>query len=306
MLVAPGSLRSLVPTSLQEIELRSTVGGADATGSGTASGSPDTRPAFPASNAFDNNSGTLWHGDMSSQLNDTYWLKYDFGTSTEVAQIAITARSDAPSQCPGAWLIQSSDDDSMWTGRGLFIISSAWTSGETKTYTLPASFGTAKRGWRCRVVKTSDVNTACAELIFRDTPAGTRVVGGVFGAAFASSYLGGYPAEALFDANNSTFWYEGLTLTYTVGGWTDSFTGDVREVTWVPTTAQGASNNPDSFFVDSSVDGITWVEVAEITPSLPWNNTVSQTFDLPASGGGGGGSSLTTLARTSTMSTFRR
>ena len=104
-------LTSGTVTSIAEVELRSSEGGADITGSGTASANNETWGA--ASNAFDNDSGTFWApNDVSG------WLSYDFGVGNayDIIELAITARNDSfYGQTPRHFDLQYSDDNTNWT-----------------------------------------------------------------------------------------------------------------------------------------------------------------------------------------------
>lgn len=310
-LVAPGTMRiGAVTIAAAGFELRGTEGGADLAAGGTASASANTLGWFAAANANDGNINTFWAANMTTQLDDNTWWKCDLGSAQTVAQVAITGRNDGSvSQAPCVWLIQSSADDSTWTGRGLFVQTSGWSVGETKTFTLPASFGSDKRGWRCVVDRVAGANDMiCAELIMRDVPAGDQVVFGIDFVAFANSYNDADQPFKLFDGNTGTYWYEGINgPPYTIGGWTNSYTGDVTELTWTTINAGGFNAyGPTEIIVQHSVDGLTWETADTLTPAAWTSAGQSQTFDVAGSSPPPSGGSLTTLFRTSTASTFRR
>lgn len=97
-----------------EIELRSSTGGADLTGSGTASASA-SESGHPASSAVDNNTGTFW---ATYPTTPPVWWAYDFGSgvSHNIIEIQITPRTDAyRADGPGTFEFQFSDDGSNWT-----------------------------------------------------------------------------------------------------------------------------------------------------------------------------------------------
>lgn len=123
--------------SFQEIELRSSVGGADLTGSGTATASQTEGGHTPA-DAVDNNSATFW-GSYSGTV--PQWWKYDFGAGNafDIIEIAITARNDAYyGEAGTAFLIQYSDDDSNWVTQKS-ISGLSWSAGETKVINVAGS-----------------------------------------------------------------------------------------------------------------------------------------------------------------------
>lgn len=96
--------------AVAEVELRSTPGGADQTGSGTALA--DNADNGAAVNAVDNSAATYWQTGSSGY---PHWWKYDFGGSPKaVQQVVITPRSDQPSRGPGAFRLEWSDDHRFW------------------------------------------------------------------------------------------------------------------------------------------------------------------------------------------------
>lgn len=79
--------------SIAETELRPTVGGSDATGSGTPSSlSAFSSPTYDADKAVDNNFGTIAHS--ANNQGAGWWWQYDFGAAQAVQQISLTMRND--------------------------------------------------------------------------------------------------------------------------------------------------------------------------------------------------------------------
>jgi hypothetical protein len=99
--------------SLAEIELRESVGGSDATGSGTATGDSQFSGSFTPSMAFANDGNTTsWASTVTTH---PHWIAYDFGSGVTkaIVEVAVMPRSTFSNQAPGAFKIQSSDDN--WT-----------------------------------------------------------------------------------------------------------------------------------------------------------------------------------------------
>lgn len=96
---------------IKEIELRTSIGGADVTGSGTASASSESG-GYEASKAFDNDAGTTWYTPAS---NLPAWIKYDFGSGNDqdIVEFALTPWSNT--EMATRFKLQWSDDDSAWT-----------------------------------------------------------------------------------------------------------------------------------------------------------------------------------------------
>ncbi len=99
--------------SLAEVELRQTIGGADATGAGTASTGGSISGA--TANLVDNNTArylTWTYAPASS------WWTYDFGAgnATEILEVALTPRQDGSNYNlgPGSVALAYSDDNVNW------------------------------------------------------------------------------------------------------------------------------------------------------------------------------------------------
>ncbi len=100
--------------SLAEVELRQTIGGADATGAGTASTGGSISGA--AANLVDNNTATYltWTYAPASS-----WWTYDFGAgiAKEILEVALTPRQDGSNYSlgPASVALAYSDDNLNWT-----------------------------------------------------------------------------------------------------------------------------------------------------------------------------------------------
>jgi len=99
---------------IAECELRESEGGADVTGSGTASASSEYGAGYEANKGFDN-TVAVWASANNSYLNQ--WLKYDFGVGQEkdIVEVAIAAQSGLPKRTSTEFELQYSDDNTNWT-----------------------------------------------------------------------------------------------------------------------------------------------------------------------------------------------
>lgn len=117
-----------------EVEFRTSVGGADVTGSGTASASSVySSPTYTADKAFDNNSATYWCCSNTSPF--PHWLQYDFGAGNaqEIVEYVLTGYAVNAQYIPTAWYLLASNDGVSW----IVVDSKAnqtWTAGQTKTF----------------------------------------------------------------------------------------------------------------------------------------------------------------------------
>ena len=121
---------------IAEMELRTSVGGADQTGSGTASSSGDLSATFDAAKAFDNNSSTFW--TRGGGVNTGQWLAYDMGAGNDidVLEIALRVRPDAFREDPASFRLQASSDGVNWETVYVIPLQSTWTAGEQRVFTL--------------------------------------------------------------------------------------------------------------------------------------------------------------------------
>ena len=101
--------------SIGEIELRESEGGADATGSGTASASSSFSGSFNADKVFDNSNSTWWSSTNGASF--PQWVKYDFGAGNEkdIVELALTSLNNADqAQSPRDYSLQFSASDRDW------------------------------------------------------------------------------------------------------------------------------------------------------------------------------------------------
>lgn len=121
-----------------EAQFRATPGGADQATGGTAAASTEFSGSFVAANAFDNVLTTLW-GSVTSSLESAFsWLRYQFPSPVEVAEVVIQARHDASAAtAPRNFAVQHSDDGVTWTTAWVVIEQTGWAFSEARTFTDP-------------------------------------------------------------------------------------------------------------------------------------------------------------------------
>lgn len=119
---------------IQELELRESVGGVDATGSGTASASTYVSTHAPA-NAFDGNGSTSWY----SAVGQANWIQYDFGegATKAIAEWAITCGSTTA--VPLLSVLQMSADGTTWENVAHSELQTGWSLTETRAFSVPSS-----------------------------------------------------------------------------------------------------------------------------------------------------------------------
>jgi hypothetical protein len=131
-------------TEMQELVMRTTVGGSQVATGGTASASSSWwTGAFPPSKAFDGTSAE-WISDGGVPLPATpAWIEYDFGSGNakDIVEIAITATGFGGSTSTSIakdFQLQWSDDNSSWTTALSVTGDGAWIAGTTRTFTISA------------------------------------------------------------------------------------------------------------------------------------------------------------------------
>jgi hypothetical protein len=115
--------------ALAEVELRTSVGGADAATGGTAGGT-NVNGSFPAANAFDDNSSTDY---QSSAVVST--LSYQFGSAVDIVEYAFKAAASLNvNLAPNVWTLEYSDDGAAWTPAARSTGQSSWTASEQRVF----------------------------------------------------------------------------------------------------------------------------------------------------------------------------
>lgn len=126
--------------TIDEVEFRGSIGGADQCSGGTPSAS-STLGGNVAANAFDNTVNTAWQATTT-----TGTLQYLFASAVEVAEYTIRIRGAGyeayTNQAPKDWTLQWSDNGSSWTTVDTQTSQTAWSAGETRTLAVHPIIGT--------------------------------------------------------------------------------------------------------------------------------------------------------------------
>ncbi len=120
--------------AMAEVQMRTSVGGADQCTGGTASASDEFSASFAASKAVDDDAATAWSCNTA-----TNWWKYDFGTAKDIVEYTIQAHNSVPDRSPKDFTLQWSDDDTNWTTADTQAGITGWTAGMVKTF-VPGRF----------------------------------------------------------------------------------------------------------------------------------------------------------------------
>lgn len=263
--------------ALSEIQMRTSVGGANVMSGGTISAAT-TFGGFPASNMLDNNINTLW----SASGVGTNWVMYDFGVgiTPDIIEIAMTPRNDASfTQAPTSFVVQNSDDGTTWFSEWMVLGSAAYTQGVQKVFTKP-TFGTTARYLGLSIDSTvSGGTTVIADLSLRAVSGGSTV----------NPRVGQTSSISLSNAAGPENAADGTTATVfsTQGGaspplwWQVQFLSGTKTVVEVKITSRNdfnyAAQSPTAFDLQWSNDGSSWTTLQSFT-SGAWTQNQTQTF----------------------------
>lgn len=267
---------------IREVELREYIGGADVTGSGTASAS-HANASWPASGAFDDNSSTAWAVFSPGPVYPE-WLKYDFGAGNlkDIVEVALTPYTIA--EMAAVMSVQYSDDDSTWT-TAFRIVNGEWSgvsqafSAATDPYLIAGA--TTKRFWR---IKTTAVDGSVvfgmAKLTMATSPGGADQCTG--GTPVCTSREEGAMVN-LFDSDANSYWTGGRTPNGDWLGYIFPAEVDIKEVK-VTARITWQTQSPKDFTIDYwDVDH--WETAYTATGIAGWTSGETKTFTFAASGG---------------------
>lgn len=125
--------------ALCEIQMYTSVGGADVTTGGTPLAGSE---AFggTAAKAFDGNlTSSFWAGAVGAVAAGTSWVYYDFGVGVDIdiVQVGIVSRSSPDNeQVWDSFKLQWSSDGMAWTDVQTWTDTSSWASNQLKKFTV--------------------------------------------------------------------------------------------------------------------------------------------------------------------------
>lgn len=157
-----GTVNDASSVSIGEIELRSSLGGADETvPGGTITASARSHVNQHENYAFDNDFTTTYWTSGSPQ---PQWIKYDFGAGNEKSILQFTITSyPYTGGSPYEFYLQWSDDNSNWTNAHYEATQAIWGASETRTFDVqtPATApGSGREIERTTVIKSTNSNNA--------------------------------------------------------------------------------------------------------------------------------------------------
>lgn len=258
-----------------EVEMAATPGGANQTGSGTASASSSIRPA---SNAFNGNQTGTNYWQSSGGTDE--WLSYDFGVTVDVQEIRIYPQS--LNYSPSTAILQWSDDGIDWTTVSTYN-SIIWDiTSFNKFPKINPGDGTYQY-WRILVIETTNGNQPCFyEIEMASTLGGpnlcvissdsahasssstSRGPNRAFNGDLTTSTAYWYATETAWDSGNNPQW-----ILYDFGS-----TGEnIKEIRiYDRNQSIWGNSSPKHFIIQASIDGNIWEDKSEFNYQV-WSLT---------------------------------
>ena len=266
--------------SIAEIELRESAGGADQTGSGSATASVNSGTA---GNSVDNNSSSEWRGAFGD--NPPQWWSYDFGAGTtkdiDEWEISSDVTGTWADDAPLHFELQFSDDNSTWTtveGGNVFV--SSWSAGESRTYNPDTIFEKGHTFWR--ILLTQNVQHCLAKVEFREFVSGNTVLGMPGVDLRALNNVAGHSINTCLDTDFTDQWIaEGNGF----GGNTSitvEFPGRfvLKEVALTSCDgAQPLGSTSKDYTIQYSDNGLDWTTVHTESISGSWSNATEKVLN---------------------------
>lgn len=271
-------------TSIGEVYMRASPGGADLCVSGAALESGHSGSDV-AANAFNRTEGNRWATVGSSGV----WVGYRFPIRQAIVEFALKADTSYLTQVPKRFWLEWSDDGVAWRTAIGAINETGWTNLQTRTFTKPSLIDGAAETWAVRCLdKMSSGAFGSAdyveiqELEFRDAN-GVDLTDAGGGTAIESSHNSSYVADNAFDNNPGTRWQAGANGKQYVGY---TFPSAVAPAVLTLRAQNTSEYNlaPLNFDVLISHDGEVFGAVLAV-PTLPaWTQNLQRAFDLAGDG----------------------
>jgi hypothetical protein len=118
-----------------EIQFRATAGGANVATNSAKIWSDLVNPSFPASNAIDGNTSSLFAAPSGVS---TTTLAYDFGSAQTILEVTLRTQTSSTAGAPSAYVIEASDDGVRWLSMGT-ASGLTWANAETKTFSVSST-----------------------------------------------------------------------------------------------------------------------------------------------------------------------
>lgn len=260
----------------QELEMRTTPGGADVTTGVTAYASY-IESGSSAANAV-NNAASAWTTGAFSKPAGGHWLETEFSAPPgAIQQITWRSRNDQYyAEFPLSVAVEY-HDGTQWQTH--WSLSGVGTVGQSQTRVITdPSVTLVDSRWRIKINATINTGAwATLNEIQMRAVAGGPDLTAPMGPVFVSHASAATNRENLFDDNNATVWQSGgtarpVTIEYDFGG--------PRDIVEVVMRTQTAGDAPSNFDIEKW-DGSAWVTVWSVPATGAWTANVDRVFTKP-------------------------
>jgi hypothetical protein len=278
-------------TSINQLQMASSPGGANLCTGGTASGNPGSGAPggvdLPA-NAFDGSDATFWGGGDGAGLVGGAWLQYQFPSPQLIQEVRVKARNDAFfTDTPVVFALLASSDGVTFKGAGIFRVGSAWTQNQQRTFAVPnvetPNLRSLATVWGITATAAASGDRVyMAEMEFALTTGGAdQCAGGV-----------GFHKHAEFNVEASDKLFDGTNTLYTARTFPNGgdqkagyvFATPINPVELRLTAASTfglQANMAKDFTIWWSSDGRTENVVATVTGQTGWASGETRAFAIP-------------------------
>ena len=256
---------------IAEVEMHTSIGGADVCSGGTPSAF-STFGGYAAANAFDDDNATFWDANSYAQG----WIEYQFDAAQDIVEFAVTAPpSGNTDDVPTDFELQYYDGAD-WVTTLFRRAEWGWTAGEKRTYSA-SNPTTSKVLWRILISAVDGASFAgVAEVQMRTTLGGAdQCSGGT--AASSSPYDGSsLPANAFADDAGVTEWGAKVIT----DAWIGYLFASPKNIVQITIQARGAGvyNQSPTAFKLQYWDGSAWVDSFSVSGSTDWGQNEIRTF----------------------------
>lgn len=266
---------------IEEIEFRTSAGGADQATGGTAIESGHDG-ANDAANAFDNSTSTGWDAPRT-QVFDS-WVGYHFPSAVAINQVALSETS-TPYK-PKDFVVESSDDGVTWAVEW-YVHDVPWLEGALAFSRVTSPPKTAAYSdWRIRVWRSNATDfyayaggrwATIAELEFRATSGGADQATGGSVTSF-SDYSIAQSAPKAFDNNAATSWASDQPARQS---WISySFPQPVSVAQVMIQSSSYTEETPKDFAIEYFAFG-RWHVAKDIRGETGWTSGQTRTYSVP-------------------------
>jgi hypothetical protein len=259
-------------TAINEIEMRSSIGGSNLCSGGTATASANIGAPYAPGSAFDGNTSTYWYSGGSG----AQWIQYEFGSAQDIVEFLVRA----PGAGGDAISAPRDFDLQYWNGSSWVTTISrefeGFAANQVRVYSVSAPT-VAQQVWRLYITATQSGNPGVSELALHATVGGSNLcTGGAYSApnALNASYM----SDQAFDSALGTLWISSGAVPQWI---TYQFAAAQNVLEYVIGIGAGEqARAPKSWKLQYNDGAGGWVDADSQTSVANWSNNESRTYSL--------------------------